>query len=259
MTSASQSSVLQVAPAPRGALQGHVYRQLCELILNGEIAPGQLITMWPAANRGRLQGACVAARRRNQVESKFRSGKANDCVVSRVPATRRRSLIALELLGRLVISAPSGRRPPLECHLKCANGSTVSTARCSRRRSQAFSSTDAKVARENGVGTSPDLASAGGVVAPSAVADELCDRDVAGDVRAGCVLEFKLAAAARLHQIVYRATPSTTVARSLPSACVPSSKPRKPISVASRGMLGRHSLPAGPWKAARREAPRLRG
>jgi len=67
MTSASQSSVLQVAPAPRGALQGHVYRQLCELILNGEIAPGQLITMWPAANRGRLQGACVAARRRNQV------------------------------------------------------------------------------------------------------------------------------------------------------------------------------------------------
>ena len=157
---------------------------------------------WPAANRGRLQGACVAARRRNQVESKFRSGKANDCVVSRVPATRRRSLIALELLGRLVISAPSGRRPPLECHLKCANGSTVSTARCSRRRSQAFSSTDAKVARENGVGTGPDLASAGGVVAPSAVADELCDRDVAGDVRAGCVLEFKLAAAARLHQIV---------------------------------------------------------
>ena len=45
MTSASQSSVLQVAPAPRGALQGHVYRQLCELILNGEIAPGQLVTI----------------------------------------------------------------------------------------------------------------------------------------------------------------------------------------------------------------------
>jgi hypothetical protein len=37
---------------------------------------------------------------------------------------------------------------------------------------------------------------------PSAVTDELCDGDVAGDVRAGCVLEFKLAAAARLHQIV---------------------------------------------------------
>ena len=39
--------MLQVAPAPRGTLQDHVYRQLCELILNGEIAPGQLITMWP--------------------------------------------------------------------------------------------------------------------------------------------------------------------------------------------------------------------
>jgi DNA-binding GntR family transcriptional regulator len=36
--------VLQVAPAPRGTLQDHVNRQLCELILNGEIAPGQLIT-----------------------------------------------------------------------------------------------------------------------------------------------------------------------------------------------------------------------
>ena len=36
--------MLQVAPAPRGTLQDHVYRQLCELILNGEIAPGQLIT-----------------------------------------------------------------------------------------------------------------------------------------------------------------------------------------------------------------------
>ena len=31
--------------APRGTLQDHVYRQLCELILNGEIAPGQLITI----------------------------------------------------------------------------------------------------------------------------------------------------------------------------------------------------------------------
>ena|ERR1700722_7935090 len=66
---------------------------------------------------------------------------------------------------------------------------------------QAFSSTDAKVARENGVRTGPDLARAGGVVAPSAVADELCDGDVAGDVRPGWVLEFKLAADARLHQI----------------------------------------------------------
>src|ERR1700733_4461217 len=45
MTDAPQRSALQVARAPRGTLQDHVYRQLCELILNGEIAPGQLITI----------------------------------------------------------------------------------------------------------------------------------------------------------------------------------------------------------------------
>ena len=37
--------VLSVVRAPRNTLQDHVYRQLCELILNGEIAPGQLITI----------------------------------------------------------------------------------------------------------------------------------------------------------------------------------------------------------------------
>ena len=36
--------------APRGTLQDHVYRQLCELILNGEIAPGQLITIQALAD-----------------------------------------------------------------------------------------------------------------------------------------------------------------------------------------------------------------
>jgi DNA-binding GntR family transcriptional regulator len=45
MTDVSQRSALQVARAPRGTLQDHVYRRLCELILNGEIAPGQLITI----------------------------------------------------------------------------------------------------------------------------------------------------------------------------------------------------------------------
>ena len=45
MTDAPQRSALPVARAPRGTLQDHVYRQLCELILNGEIAPGQLITI----------------------------------------------------------------------------------------------------------------------------------------------------------------------------------------------------------------------
>src|ERR1700688_2221306 len=45
MTDAPQWSAWPVARAPRGTLQDHVYRQLCELILNGEIAPGQLITI----------------------------------------------------------------------------------------------------------------------------------------------------------------------------------------------------------------------
>jgi DNA-binding GntR family transcriptional regulator len=30
---------------PKGTLQDHVYRQLCEMILSGEIAPGQLVTI----------------------------------------------------------------------------------------------------------------------------------------------------------------------------------------------------------------------
>lgn len=45
MTEAFQKPVLSVARAPRDTLQDFVYRQLCELILNGEIAPGQLITI----------------------------------------------------------------------------------------------------------------------------------------------------------------------------------------------------------------------
>lgn len=41
---------LSVARAPRGTLQDFVFRQLCELILNGEIAPGQLITIQSLAD-----------------------------------------------------------------------------------------------------------------------------------------------------------------------------------------------------------------
>jgi DNA-binding GntR family transcriptional regulator len=43
-------SALPVTPLPRGTLQDHVHRQLCELILNGEIAPGQLITIQAIAD-----------------------------------------------------------------------------------------------------------------------------------------------------------------------------------------------------------------
>jgi DNA-binding GntR family transcriptional regulator len=50
MTDAMAKSALPVAPAPRGTLQDHVYRELCELILNGEIAPGQLITIQAIAD-----------------------------------------------------------------------------------------------------------------------------------------------------------------------------------------------------------------
>jgi DNA-binding GntR family transcriptional regulator len=39
-----------VTRAPRHTLQDHVFRQLCELILNGEIAPGQLITIQTLAD-----------------------------------------------------------------------------------------------------------------------------------------------------------------------------------------------------------------
>ncbi len=36
---------LSVTRLPKGTLQDHVYRQLCEMILSGEIAPGQLVTI----------------------------------------------------------------------------------------------------------------------------------------------------------------------------------------------------------------------
>src|SRR3569623_1746402 len=42
--------MLSVARAPRSTLQDFVHRQLCELILNGEIAPGQLITIQSLAD-----------------------------------------------------------------------------------------------------------------------------------------------------------------------------------------------------------------
>ena len=45
MTDAYQRAPLPVVRVPRNTLQDHVYRQLCELILNGEIAPGQLVTI----------------------------------------------------------------------------------------------------------------------------------------------------------------------------------------------------------------------
>jgi DNA-binding GntR family transcriptional regulator len=50
MSDALFRPALSVAPAPRGTMQDYVYRQLCELILNGEIAPGQLITIQAIAD-----------------------------------------------------------------------------------------------------------------------------------------------------------------------------------------------------------------
>jgi DNA-binding GntR family transcriptional regulator len=50
MTDASLRPALPVERAPRNTLQDHVYRELCELILNGEIAPGQLITIQALAD-----------------------------------------------------------------------------------------------------------------------------------------------------------------------------------------------------------------
>src|SRR5271165_5400341 len=41
---------LPVARVPRNTMQDQVFRQLCELILNGEIAPGQLITIQALAD-----------------------------------------------------------------------------------------------------------------------------------------------------------------------------------------------------------------
>ena len=50
MTDAILRSALPVVRVARNTLQDHVYRQLCELILNGEIAPGQLITIQALAD-----------------------------------------------------------------------------------------------------------------------------------------------------------------------------------------------------------------
>jgi DNA-binding GntR family transcriptional regulator len=50
MTDAFVRAALRVVPVPRHTLQDHVYRQLCELILNGEIAPGQLVTIQALAD-----------------------------------------------------------------------------------------------------------------------------------------------------------------------------------------------------------------
>ena len=50
MTDAFLRAALPVVRLPRNTLQDHVYRQLCELILNGEIAPGQLVTIQALAD-----------------------------------------------------------------------------------------------------------------------------------------------------------------------------------------------------------------
>ena len=50
MTDAFLRAALPVVRVPRNTLQDHVYRQLCELILNGEIAPGQLVTIQALAD-----------------------------------------------------------------------------------------------------------------------------------------------------------------------------------------------------------------
>ena len=50
MTEAVSKPVLSVVRAPRDTLQDFVYHQLCELILTGEIAPGQLITIQSLAD-----------------------------------------------------------------------------------------------------------------------------------------------------------------------------------------------------------------
>ena len=43
--SGARATPWPVARVPKGTLQDHVYRQCCEMILNGEIAPGQLVTI----------------------------------------------------------------------------------------------------------------------------------------------------------------------------------------------------------------------
>jgi DNA-binding GntR family transcriptional regulator len=41
----ARGSAIPITPLPKGTLQDHVYRQLCEMILSGEIVPGQLVTI----------------------------------------------------------------------------------------------------------------------------------------------------------------------------------------------------------------------
>src|SRR6202161_3917524 len=50
ITEISVRPAFPVTRAPRRTLQDPVFRQLCELILNGEIAPGQLITIQTLAD-----------------------------------------------------------------------------------------------------------------------------------------------------------------------------------------------------------------
>lgn len=50
LTESLAKPTLAVARAPRDTLQDFVYRQLCELILTGEMAPGQLITIQSLAD-----------------------------------------------------------------------------------------------------------------------------------------------------------------------------------------------------------------
>ena len=60
MMDAPQRSALQVAQAPRGTLQDHVYRQLCELILNGEIAPGNIAQLEATIRRSEAVSESLA-------------------------------------------------------------------------------------------------------------------------------------------------------------------------------------------------------
>ena len=41
----ARAQTLPVTRLSKGSLQDHVYRHCCELILNGEIMPGQLVTI----------------------------------------------------------------------------------------------------------------------------------------------------------------------------------------------------------------------
>jgi DNA-binding GntR family transcriptional regulator len=50
MSETAPAPPLRVSRAPRGTLQDHVYRELCELILDGGIAPGQSVTIQALAD-----------------------------------------------------------------------------------------------------------------------------------------------------------------------------------------------------------------